>query len=250
VRAGNVRPPLFADLTLEERSHFHWLVQDYQEEKKEFNSRVKAIAKLKTRIIETVDSTHFVYTQGPTTHAAMLRLQQRFKPTDFTRAAELREQWDSLSRTTVVVNFPEWLQKWETTYDECLELEMAEVQKDWPADTFLRCLQRIAPAFANQREYERVKGEKIDFKSTLYMFRDWNRNTKPVEPRSSKNSAYIVDSPSPTPTLPNPTLQNKDKDHKQTHYRPCLCGADHRWSRCPYLFEWNRKADFRADEAI
>jgi hypothetical protein len=23
VRAGNVRPPLFADLTLEERSHFH-----------------------------------------------------------------------------------------------------------------------------------------------------------------------------------------------------------------------------------
>jgi hypothetical protein len=74
VRAGNVRPPLFSDLTLEERSHFHWLVQDYQEEKKEFNSRVKAIAKLKTRIIETVDSTHFVYTQGPTTHAAMLRL--------------------------------------------------------------------------------------------------------------------------------------------------------------------------------
>jgi hypothetical protein len=57
----------------------------------------------------------------------MLRLQQRFKPTDFTRAAELREQWDSLSRTTVVVNFPKWLQKWETTYNECLELEMAEV---------------------------------------------------------------------------------------------------------------------------
>ena len=76
-------------VTPEERSHFHWLVQDYQEEKKEFNSRIKAIAKLKTRIIETVDSTHFVYTQGPTTHAVMLRLQQRFKPTDFTRTAEL-----------------------------------------------------------------------------------------------------------------------------------------------------------------
>ena len=73
------------------------------------------------------------------THVVIVKLQNRFKQTNYTRKIELRTNWGSLAKSIKVTDANEWLQLWETipVYDDCHEINLPEVQGDWPVQIFL-----------------------------------------------------------------------------------------------------------------
>ena len=91
---------------------------------------MEALGKIRVRIQELVDPKHFVYTRGDTAHEVLSKLKARFKLTDYAKKQELRTAWASLQKSTKVIDTEGWLQLWETTYDECKEVNLPEVQDE------------------------------------------------------------------------------------------------------------------------
>src|SRR6266487_6374056 len=118
---------------------------------------------------------------------------------------ELRSSWESLTRSTKVVNTDEWLQLWETTYDECQEIDLPEVQGSWPVQSFLRTLKSISPPFAETYAVKQAEGTTLDFKEVLQVYRTWYRNTHADTPRRGRGTVYLADTPSAPATVPAPS---------------------------------------------
>jgi hypothetical protein len=242
------RPTLYSDLNTDEREAFRWLTVQYDDDKKTYHRKREAIAKIRAKIQETVALRHHTYLRRPTCHEVMVRLRDRFKPTDYARTADLRNKWLGLCRATKVTDMDYFLQEFETTYDECLEVKLPDVQGDWPTEQFLTTLLHFAPEYAHSMKMDRLKGTVRSFTEVVQLFRTWHRNEKATKPRRSTGTAYsaaevTADS---TPT-PEPTLNNRKKDGEK---KDCLCGEKHAWNKCPYLFDWNRTSDFKEDPAI
>jgi hypothetical protein len=101
---------VFSDLTTDEHEQLCWLNVEYDDEKRIYRKHTEAIAKVQIEILQTVAIRHFTYTRGPTTHVVMVKLQDRFKQTDYTRMIELRSNWESLTKSTKVTDADKWLQ--------------------------------------------------------------------------------------------------------------------------------------------
>ena len=68
------RDPKYSDLSTDEREHLRWLQTNYLEERKTYHRKVEAIAKLRTKIQDTIESRHFIYTRNqPSTYAVLVR---------------------------------------------------------------------------------------------------------------------------------------------------------------------------------
>jgi hypothetical protein len=58
----------------------------------------------------------------------MVKLKARFRPTDEIQKQELIAKWKALQKPPRQQNLLGWLQKWETTFDKCKEVNLADVQ--------------------------------------------------------------------------------------------------------------------------
>jgi hypothetical protein len=142
----------FSQLSVDEREQLRWLNAHYDDDKRSYRKQLEALGKIRVRIQETVDPKHYVYTDGETAHEVLTQLKGRFKPTDYARKQELRATWMSLQKSTKVTETENWLQLWESTYDECKKASLPEVQDEWPVNSLISTLQSIAPSFANSLE--------------------------------------------------------------------------------------------------
>jgi hypothetical protein len=239
----------FSDLSSDEREQLRWLNADYDDNKRTYRKEMESLGKIRVKIQESVDPKHFVYTRGDTAHEVLSKLNARFKPTDYAKKQELRNTWLSLQKSTKVTETEDWLQMWETIYDECKEANLPEVQDEWPANSLIEALRVISPSFANSLSLEQAKGQLPEFKQLVQLYRNWYRNTEATRSQPIKSSVFTTElQQTPTPTQPpQPTLQNRDSKGKK---RACLCGGEHKWSKCAHLFEWNRQKDWKPDEAI
>ena len=143
------RTTLYSDLSPSEQDHLRLLMLQYDEDKRYWRKQVEGMAKLRVKIQETVAVDNHVYTRGPTAYAAIVKLQNRFKPTDEARESELTDTWNTLVGTNKVSDIDTWLQAWETTYDECLELKLPVVAGTWPVKGFLRAVKKVSPSFSD-----------------------------------------------------------------------------------------------------
>ena len=136
---------------------------------------------------------------------------------------------------------------WETVYDECKDANLPEVQDQWPANSLIRALRAVSPYFAHSLALEQAKGQLPEFKQLVQLYRNWYRDTQATETQPIKSSVFTTELQQTPTQPPQPTLQNRDSKGKK---RPCLCGGEHKWAKCAYLFEWNRQKDWKPDEAI
>jgi hypothetical protein len=87
------REPWFSDLDADQREQLRWLNADYNDDKRRYNKQTEALAKIRTRIQDTVDLMHFVYTKAPSPYDVLVRLAKRFQLTDYAKKQELRKTW-------------------------------------------------------------------------------------------------------------------------------------------------------------
>jgi hypothetical protein len=57
----------------------------------------------------------------------MTSLKDWFRPTDEIQKQELIAKWKALQKPPRQQNLLGWLQKWETTFNECKEVDLADV---------------------------------------------------------------------------------------------------------------------------
>jgi len=80
----------------------------------------------------------------------MTSLKDRFRPTDEIRKQELIAKWKALQKPPKQQSLLGWLQKWETTFDECKEVNLADVQGTRPIYDFVASVQALDPVFSQQ----------------------------------------------------------------------------------------------------
>ena len=233
------RTPLYSDLTIDEREQYRMLQTFYVDEIRGFKKQVGAIAKLRTKIQESIDPKLISYAKAETTHAMLVKLRDRFKPTDYNRILDARARWISLQNSNKVQDIEAWLQDWETCYDECMEVKLPDVQGIWAVNALLDAIRPIHPGFAEAMSVERLRGKTHEFMDLLRDYRQWCRDNVPRVRR--QHTGFTVDSLTATTSStsssttssnpPNPTLQGMDKDEKKM---TCICGESHAWSKCSY----------------
>ena len=80
---------LYSDLNTNKQELFRLLTIQYEEDKRYWRKQIEGFAKLRVKIQETVAVDNHVYTQEPTIHTVIVKLQNRFKSTDEARESEL-----------------------------------------------------------------------------------------------------------------------------------------------------------------
>lgn len=248
------RPPKYSDLTADERDEYRRLQARYDKDEKEYKKKMQALRDLKLEVHRTVDVKHHNAYLNPKydLYTILTKLRDRFKPTDFAETKRLRDTWESLCRTTRVMNHDAWVQQVRMCYDECMEANLPIVQGTWPVESIMVALNNIAPEFATAFSYERSKGVQIDFLPLLEQYHRWARDQQALRPKgSARNTVYSTETAIPESTLPTPkptpTLNGKDNNGGP---KPCLCGEHLGWSKCPYLWEWLRPEGWKPDERV
>ena len=172
-------------------------------------------------------------------------LKSRFSKTDAARKADIRGTWGDLSKRGRSQDVEEWIQSWETTFDEGLQLGMSEMQDDNPIHTFLTAVGQVSAPFVHSFQVQMALRDpdlpytEKDFRDVIQTYRIWRRNTKALDSLKPTGGAF--------PTTSNPSLQGNTATGDAKPSRPCLCKATHFYSQCPYLFDWNRSPDWKPD---
>ncbi len=130
-----------------------------------------------------------------------------------------------------------WLMKWETTYEQCVQQKLPEVEGRRPMYDFLNAISRIARGFADVLHVKLLDEEaSYDVIEIVKMFRDYSRVT------NHRPKAQGVHGTFPT------TLQSQGRTAGRK--RLCLCGEDHCFAACSYLIEKNRPTGWTGDPGI
>jgi len=80
----------------------------------------------------------------------LVALRNRYAPSDATRIRELKLKYEALKNSTPKrESIDDWLQKWETTYTECMDYKVSDVQENGATWDFVRATERIQPDFSN-----------------------------------------------------------------------------------------------------
>lgn len=240
------RDPVFSDLTPTEQAYLMSLFPVYNRLPSNHQKKIEALAKLRTRIQETLNPQFYFYAEADTPFEILVKLRDRFMPSDYSQAQEVRTTWISLQKENKVVDVEAWLQSWQTCYDDAIQHGLPEVQGEWPILTFLEAAKLLDSNWSTIKLINRSEGRKYEFHELLTSFRHYYRdsNAKRVFKKPASFVATTEASSSPPAT---PTLQGKDRNGKK---KTCLCGEQHAWSKCPYLFEWNRPSGWKEDKDI
>ena len=161
------RTTLYSDLSPSEQDYLRLLILQYNEDKRYWRKQVEGIAKLRVKIQETIAVDNYVYTRGPTAYIAIVKLQNRFKPTNEARELELTNTQNTLVRTNKVSDIDIQLQAWETMYNECLELKLLVVAGIWLVKGFLRAIKKVSPSFSNIITVRQSEGGVYEFRALL-----------------------------------------------------------------------------------
>ena len=171
----------------------------------------------------------------------LIALKQRLVPTDEARELELAKQYKALKKPPRAQNLDNWLQQWEKTYSQCVELKLPEVDKDRPLYDFLNTISSVSPEFTgywiHDLQAKRKSGQKsVTFFELIEYFRESHRLSMAQKGRAS-SGAFTA------------TFQGQPADDttEEKKLSPCLCGIEHRYKDCPYLNELVRPKDWKPD---
>jgi hypothetical protein len=242
-------------LSDDEKEELKLLRFNYKHKLSVYERQDAALASLRTYIQETISRTFLPYTfKGDTVYDILVALKKRVAPTDKARKIELTQRYQKLKKAPHGQNVETWLQQWERTFTECKELNLPVVSDDLPIYDFLQAISDVSPEFSNvwtvNLQTKEADGEALpDLYRIVELFRNHQRLYNAQKGRNSTFPAsYQGKSLEDSDKTPEKTLDEKKDSEKKK--RPCVCGLDHRFEKCPYLIESIRPKDWKPDLEI
>jgi hypothetical protein len=120
----------------------------------------------------------------------MVRLPQRFRLTNLARKHEYRQQCLGLAKTSKSIDIDQWLQNWETTYDECKKLYIPDVAGDNATHTFLAVVATISRDFVSSYNVSIAQG--IVFLSLEAFSSCVGTGEETLNPKYRETKLYLV----------------------------------------------------------
>jgi hypothetical protein len=157
--------PIYKDLNKAERAQLHLETQIYLYKLKSYKEHSKAIGRLHIKVMETTHPDNFHYILGKeSVYDMLVSLKNRFAASDYARKQEYIMEWKKTCVTPKQgTKINHWLQKLETLYDECKQLDISDVTEQWPLYAFLAAIHYISLLFSDSWEIKVIDGECPDF---------------------------------------------------------------------------------------
>ncbi|POS84372.1 protein phosphatase 2A regulatory subunit PR55, partial [Erysiphe pulchra] len=182
----------YSSLSPDEKEEFRQLKEDYNTEKKQYREQQLALGRLRIKIQESVDVAYLPYTyKCETVHDMLVKLSDRFAPTDNIRRQEVLSDWNS-SRFNEVSkeDFDDWIQKWEVKFHQMKELNLPDVEGTRPVEDFLNVASSIDYQFAKTWVLKLAMGEDISLTDLLRIFRNYRRSSANMLKTQPKRGAF------------------------------------------------------------
>jgi hypothetical protein len=202
-----------------EREEYRQMQRDYEYERVKYDRCCEALAKIGTRIQSSVhiDKMHYTY-NCDSVHEMLLKLRKRFAPTDTIREQELALAWKALQKLPKSQDIMAWLDKWETTYDECCEMDTVDVAGTRPIYSFIDAVQPLSSNFAETWVMKLANStEAFDFKEVIQQYRNLRRTAQNWN--KSKGGVHGA--------FASTAFQDRLPDGSRAPPSPCLCGELH-----------------------
>jgi hypothetical protein len=233
----NATPTTFSQLDGNQIEELRNLQIDYSRDLKNFDREVAGLGELRAFIQRTVARDNLIYTFNcDTVHGILVSLRNRFSPTAEYREREVLERWNELKRGLqrgTEVDF--WLTRWEKAYTDGKALDIPDVAKTRPIRDFLAAVSPTSPGFSDYWQNRLMDDGSVipDFYSLVQKYREY-RAENPERRLAATHSAF------------GPTLNGRNPNGTRS---PCLCGDDHRFSKCPYLIPQEQPDGWVGDKA-
>src|SRR5580658_89073 len=250
------------DLDENERFQYKLLQKRYEREISEYETSKKGLGTIRIEIQKSVSWPNLQYTfRKETPYDMLVALRNRYAPSDATRIRELKLKYEGIKNSTPQrESIDDWLQKWETTYTECMDYKISDVQENGAIWDFVRATERIQPDFSNIWIAKLLDSEKAafpDLYEIVNKFRLYRREKAAQakipdlafatfkgqsDNQSNERSAATQSSESKGKGI----YRSKKEGRKYT----CFCGREHRWSECYYVNEAVRPNGWKPNPGI
>jgi hypothetical protein len=135
-----------------------------------------------------------------------------------------------------------WLRKLETLYDECKQLDIPDIDDQWPLYAFLAVIYHISPSFSDSWEIKVINGKRPNFQELVQKYWEYRSITSIRSKAGASYGAFDATQASTSKGAFEATFNGQNKDgEKSKSIRKCLCGKLHKFIDCPYLFTEVRK---------
>jgi hypothetical protein len=235
----------FSGLDKSEVEELRNLQQEWQRQLKLQDRREEGFAALRSAIQRTVSRANLQHTFNcDTTRDMLVALHKRFCPTAQYREREVeaaysRMRAENIGKSTEV---DEYLSRWEAVYTRASKIQLPEVQGTRSTRDFLSSINHFAPDFASYWQNKMIDDDQPedhvhpDLYAIIAKYREYRGRSGGHRSKAGYHSAF-----------PGARFQGKDQAGKHS---PCLCGAEHRFSKCPYLIPQQRTADWEPDPIL
>ena len=125
-----------------------WAMLNYQLDRKTYDDKVHALAKLNLKIFETVSETYRGYVTKDTVYQNLRNLKSHVALNTAARKLALRNEYQLLIKGPKSTKIVEWLARYERVYADMSKLEMPEVTGDNPIWDFVNAAEKIDTSWA------------------------------------------------------------------------------------------------------
>lgn len=256
-----IKPTATTDesLTSAELLQLMTLRADYPDAKKQWRHQKQALLNICVIIKESIAIQHLVYVEDcdDSAYEMIKALHLRLAPTDQSRKAELIAQYHKLGRFTKGSSVDDYLRDWESTYNRCKLLNIAEVQDERPLFDFVRAISAIAPNWSNPCAYS--LNEKLQTGANLptiheliAQFRIYHRQRGITDKSSYSAFGATYQGQNNSNNSSNNQSSNNQRDSNNRLLSPpsCICGRSHQFGNCYYYNSSIRPTGWTPDPEI
>ncbi len=137
---------------------------------------------------------------------------------------ELLRCWTNLKEGKKGHDIEMWLQKWETTYDDCVAIKLLDITEKCPIQAFINAVESIDSGFTITIKVQLLQGLRKEdpgkaFRDVIRQFRDWRQMSHDSKSRGfhsiflSTLQGQAVDGES-TDTNESPSQEKKGRKYK------------------------------------
>jgi hypothetical protein len=230
-------PTLHSQLDTDQLEELRNRQFDFDRQLKTYDREVTALGDLRALIQRTVARDNLIYTfDCDTIRQILVNLKRRFSPTAEYKERVILQKWNDLKKGLqrgMEIEF--WLTRWEKAYGDGIRVNLPDVTGTRPVRDFLAAISPTSSGFADywqNRLMDEGQGSMVpDLYGLIQKYREY-RADNPEQRHTATHGAF------------GPTLNGMTPDGKRS---PCLCGDDHRFSKCPYLIPQERLHGWKAD---
>ena len=198
----------------------------------------EALSQMESRIRESIAKSFLSYTRRcDNAYEMLVKLKDRFKPTNDNRKEEVIAKYLQLQRSPKNQEILTWLQRWDEIFDEGEELGIPHVKENQPLKDFINSVEEVDSGFYTYWK-QHIRNIDKNQLPTLHQIVQRFRETRP-QPKS-RGTTF-------TASFQGKSAADEDETPKK---RECLCGKKHLFKNCYYLIEAKRPSGWKPNPEI